>query len=481
MTSTDNAANANRDINKKHLLADGDIGRAFSADYDGDSAPAAVYVKLSSIFIDKANNARDINSDKYSPASIAELSAQIKTTGGLLQPIIITPLNAANEETEFKEFILVSGYRRCLALQKLSHDEEDPTWVTRIPARVAEISDHATFSISQAIENIGRADFTPLETCELLKNVISESRGRLNQAQLGALIGLSASAVSKYLSLQKLSDEIKKMVASGALSFTNASLLCSGEYAIEEQNMVRLAKIGCKFTSSAFRDLLNSRYKKSSDPKKASTPGSKWVKPTLVEKVFIPFLKEKIAEKSQEKLEKVYTEADILAARMDMIEAFKGEKCSFAEQVEPFRQKIEELSNAEKQTEKQVKGKAKFIASLVKRVRDLMKLPPVDGARPFPNVASALVKIGGSLSAMKQADIDKLEFKIDIANGLQDILNTVKDEYLKQDKELAKKREAAKKKKEQEEKDKAKGDKAKGDKAKGEKDKTENKGAVATA
>jgi len=445
---------ANASAASKVSLGDSVIGRAFASDEDVGSA-AAIHVKLSSIYIDKESNSRDVNSDKYGADSIANLAAQIRTTNGLLHPIVIAPLDSSNEETEFKDFILVAGYRRSLALQKLAHDDGNPAWVNRIPARVTEISDHATFAIVQAIENVGRADLSALEICDMISNILTESRGKLSQTQLAQLIGLSQGAVSRYLSLKKLPDEIKKMLASGAIGFTNAAMLCSGEYNIEDANLIRLAKIGSKFTTAAFKELLDSRYKKQSGDAKPDkkNPAGKYVKPTVIEKIYIPFLKEKIASLAEKELKPQYTEADILAARFDMIQAFQGVKSAFSEEVEPYRQKIQEVIDAEKRTEKQKKGYVKFIATLVKRVRDLMKLPPVEGARPFPTIASALVKIGGELASMKQADIDKLDIKIDIANSLKDILDTVKDEYLKQDRELIKKREAAKAKKLQEEKE----------------------------
>jgi ParB family chromosome partitioning protein len=463
------------------------IGQVFD-DSDEENQSPQFFVSINQLFIDKANNARNVESQDYSPESIASLAAKIRTTNGLLQPIVVTGLSP-NEDTGFKEYLPVAGYRRIMALTLLAQETNDKKWIARIPARLADISDHASFALTQLFENLGRADLNPMETAIAFEKVIKESRAKITQANLASMSGMSQSQVSRYLSLIKLPEAIQQLVSNKKLSFANASLMLSGDYDFEDANQITIAKIGCRYTQEAFENFLDSRFSKKSkegevEPasKKKTTKGKSFVKSSEVEKIFVPYLKAKIAELASDETpdasEKKYTELDVLKniarVRLDTISALQGDSTSaFATEIEPFKKRINELEEAEKEGEKVKKGKEKFISSLARRAKTLMNLPAVDGSRPFPNISSALVKIGAELQSLKQEDIDKLDFKLDIVNGTQDILNSVHEKYLAIEKESRQRREKSKEK-EKEEAEKAEKD-AKG--AKGAKPEKNAKGA----
>src|SRR5688572_14042548 len=83
----------------------------------------------------------------FDPAQLEELAASIKTTGGLLQPIIVRPL-------EDNYYEIIAGERRWRAAQLAELSE--------VSCLVSYYSDEQALQAS-IIENINRADLNPIE------------------------------------------------------------------------------------------------------------------------------------------------------------------------------------------------------------------------------------------------------------------------------------------------------------------------------
>lgn len=419
------------------LPGDNDIEEIFNDAASDAGEGSSFIVNINELYIDKANNSRSIESPDYSPESIASLAAQIKTTNGLLQPIVITDLDESNEETNFKKYLPVAGYRRIMALTLLAQETGNKHWVTHIPARKASISNHAAFSIAQLLENLGRKDLTPIEAAGLMQRVITESRNKVTQQNLAAMTGLSTATVSRYLTILKLPEAVKELISERKLTFQNASLLISSDYKIDDTMYLTLAKIGCRYSSEAFKDLLDKRFAtKTEDDKKTSSKSGKFIKATVLDTIYIPYLKEQISKLEEAAgededgnpvtAEKLYTTADLQKARLDTIQTLTGQdSTAFAKEVAPFKRKIEEEQEALKKQEEAKKGKEKFIHLCVKRTKTLLNMPLVDDKRPYPGLGAALVKVGQELQAMPQSEIDKLDWKPDIAGDLQGLLQEI--------------------------------------------------------
>ena len=96
--------------------------------------------------------------------ALAELSASIRAVG-VLQPILVRPLNAPDPKTGIA-FELIAGERRWRAAQRAG--------LTMIPALVRETNDVS--SVEQAlIENLHRQDLTPLEEAAAYKQLLNDS------------------------------------------------------------------------------------------------------------------------------------------------------------------------------------------------------------------------------------------------------------------------------------------------------------------
>jgi ParB family chromosome partitioning protein len=426
-------------------------------------------VNLNNIYVHPLSNSRKADSLAYSDDKINALAKQIKATDGLLNPILISAIHPA-EETDYKDYVLVAGYRRIMALQKLAEDSDDPDWVQKIPARLVKATNHVAYYITQGIENM-RENLTTLETAELIQNIIEESNGTMTQKTVAESFGIGQSTVSKYLSLLELPDPIQDLINKGQLSFSNACLLTSDDFEIDESNLSKVAKLGTKYTHEVFKDMLKKNYGKEKEDEDSSSStsakkGSKMVGKNTIQKVYVPYLKSKISELTEDEekeLEKAFTAADIQKARLDLINAMFEEGSEFAKEIKPYEEEMKRKEESEKKKESAKKSFERFINNQAKKVKKLIDMPVDDeGNRPYPNVTKAVLKVQQDLKALKESEIEKLGFRFDVEK-LDDYTKMILKKY-KDNRAAAKKRAAeAKKKKEEkkreEEKNKEEGNK----------------------
>lgn len=111
---------------------------------------------------------------------------------GLLQPILVKKL-------EDGQIIIVSGERRFRAHQFLER-ETIPAWFTTGDAEELAL-----------VENLVREDLSALETAEALKK-LADRVGDKTHEELGKIIGKASNTVSEILSLNGLSENIRKKV-----------------------------------------------------------------------------------------------------------------------------------------------------------------------------------------------------------------------------------------------------------------------------
>src|ERR687898_416291 len=135
--------------------------------------------------------------------SIDELSRSIKKHG-LLQPIIIRPIN--------RGFEIVAGHRRFQACKILR-------WKT-IPAMVKDVSDKDAFEI-QLVENIQRKTLDPIEEAQAFKLYVRDY-GWGGITYLAETIMKSEQYVSSRIQLLKLPQNVIDKVKSGELKVSHA-------------------------------------------------------------------------------------------------------------------------------------------------------------------------------------------------------------------------------------------------------------------
>jgi ParB family chromosome partitioning protein len=127
---------------------------------------------------------------------------------GLIQPLIVTRVGGAYQ--------LIAGERRWRASQLAG--------LTSVPVIIKETSPQQMLELA-LVENIQRADLNPLEEAEAYDQLMKEFG--LTQEAVAERVGKSRTAVANIVRLLHLPDEVKKALASGAISEGHARALLS--------------------------------------------------------------------------------------------------------------------------------------------------------------------------------------------------------------------------------------------------------------
>jgi len=169
----------------------------------------------------------DIRPGKYQPRrkfdedELKALAASVAERG-VLQPILVR-----RHPEEANAWELIAGERRWLAAQRARLRE--------IPAVVHDLSDRETLEVG-IVENVQRMDLTPLEEAEGYKRLIDEFK--YTQDDLSKIVGKSRSHVANTLRLLNLTEPVKKLVDSGALSAGHARALLTADNPDDLANQV---------------------------------------------------------------------------------------------------------------------------------------------------------------------------------------------------------------------------------------------------
>jgi ParB family chromosome partitioning protein len=147
----------------------------------------------------------------FEPAALAELEQSIRELG-VLVPILVRPVPIALGERPAYE--LIAGERRWRAAAAAR--------LETVPAIVREADDRSSLEVA-VVENLQRADLDALEEAMGFAHLIEEYG--YTQERLAERIGKSRPAVANALRLLNLSDPIKALVRSGALSVGHARAL----------------------------------------------------------------------------------------------------------------------------------------------------------------------------------------------------------------------------------------------------------------
>jgi ParB family chromosome partitioning protein len=168
---------------------------------------------------------------KYQPRQhfdteqLQELAESIKTTGGLLQPIVVRPLSTGNYE-------IVAGERRWRAAQLAGLNE--------VSCLVSLYTDEQALQAA-VIENINRTDLNPIEEANAYQRLIDEF-GYLHE-EVAAAVGKSRTTITNALRLLKLDPRVQQLLISKQLSEGHGKILAgvpvSHQYALAEQCIQR--------------------------------------------------------------------------------------------------------------------------------------------------------------------------------------------------------------------------------------------------
>lgn len=142
----------------------------------------------------------------FNEDELAELAASI-SEHGIIQPLIVSPNGDGG-------YTLVAGERRLKASKQAK--------LEKVPVVIREVSDQQQLEWA-LIENIQRADLSPLEEAEAYHQ-LSEEFG-LSHAKIANQVGKSRVAITNTLRLRKLSDAVKAALVNKLVSEGHARAL----------------------------------------------------------------------------------------------------------------------------------------------------------------------------------------------------------------------------------------------------------------
>jgi ParB family chromosome partitioning protein len=156
---------------------------------------------------------------------LEELAASIKTNG-LIQPIVVRPLQGATPGGA--QYEIVAGERRWQAAKLAG--------LTDIPTIVRELSDREAVAVA-LIENIQREELTAAEEARALKRLHVEFS--LTHQELADTVGRSRATVTNLIRLLDLPESVVGLIDSKAISMGHARALLGLEQEAERERLAQ--------------------------------------------------------------------------------------------------------------------------------------------------------------------------------------------------------------------------------------------------
>ena len=156
--------------------------------------------------------------------TLQELADSIGSQG-LVQPIVVRPLDSAGGERRYE---IVAGERRWRAAQLAG--------LHAIPAIVREIPDESAVAMS-LIENIQREDLNPMEEARALSRLVEDFD--MTHASAAEAVGRSRVMVSNLLRLLELPDQVIAMLERRELGMGHARALLALDSVADQLTLAR--------------------------------------------------------------------------------------------------------------------------------------------------------------------------------------------------------------------------------------------------
>jgi ParB family transcriptional regulator, chromosome partitioning protein len=187
---------------------------------------------------------------EFTEEDLADLANSLRENG-LLQPILVRPAPPGGSA----RWELVAGERRWRASMRLG-------W-TEIPAVIREVDDR-TLLILALVENLQRAQLTPLEEAEGYQRLAEEFS--LTQQQVADTVGKDRSTVANSMRLLQLPASVRQFLREGLLTAGHARALLGLD---SDRRMAELARQAVEEGWSV-RDV-ESQVKRTRQPRKGGT------------------------------------------------------------------------------------------------------------------------------------------------------------------------------------------------------------------
>ena len=149
-------------------------------------------------------------------ASLEELAKSIRANG-IVQPIVVRPLDTTTASGQARRYQIIAGERRWRAAQ-LAQLQKVPVVIKDLPATSRKQQLELAL-----IENIQREDLNPMEEAAAYQRLVDEFQ--MKQEEIAEQVGKDRATIANFMRLLKLPEEIRSNVASGALSMGHARAL----------------------------------------------------------------------------------------------------------------------------------------------------------------------------------------------------------------------------------------------------------------
>jgi ParB family transcriptional regulator, chromosome partitioning protein len=143
----------------------------------------------------------------FDDLELEELAASIREHG-IIQPLVLF------EAEENGKYCLIAGERRWLAARKAGLDS--------VPALIRQASQQELLEIA-LVENVQRADLSPLEAAEAYRQLSEEFQ--ISHEQIAIRVGKSRTSVTNTLRLLKLPQTVQRALAARKISEGHARAL----------------------------------------------------------------------------------------------------------------------------------------------------------------------------------------------------------------------------------------------------------------
>ena len=169
---------------------------------------ADAVVSIDKLFVVEGRNPRTV----FVRAELNELKSQIEAAGGIIVPLIVEP---ANKEGNYA---LINGERRFRALTELAEEGKN----FPIPVHFQKVRDEAEVLQFALVANEG-APLTLVDRAEAYKKFLSLGGER---KKLQVMLGKTNAHISQMLTLGNAPSTVKKQLANGKITVTQALELC---------------------------------------------------------------------------------------------------------------------------------------------------------------------------------------------------------------------------------------------------------------
>lgn len=143
----------------------------------------------------------------FDTEQLQELAASIKTTHGVLQPLIVRPLDKDRYE-------IIAGERRWRAAQLAELEE--------IHCLITQYTDAEALEAA-IIENVNRADLNPIEEAKAYQRMLDDFA--YSHEEIGATVGKSRTKITNALRLLKLDKYVQGMLIAERISEGHGKVL----------------------------------------------------------------------------------------------------------------------------------------------------------------------------------------------------------------------------------------------------------------